>query len=86
MKMTAVLAEVASCVPALTPFVAKCHGTRPADVFFRMESEENRTTPSSSGGQQGDPKGPAMFCLALRPGLMRFREEFETEGVKASRT
>ena len=23
--------------------------------------------------------GPAMFCLALRPGLKRFREEFERE-------
>ena len=26
---------------------------------------------------------PAMFCLALRPGLKRFREEFEREGVEA---
>ena len=24
-----------------------------------------------------------MFCLALRPGLKRFREEFEREGVEA---
>ena len=24
-----------------------------------------------------------MFCLALRPGLKRFREEFEGEGVEA---
>ena len=80
------LAEVANCVPALTPFVAKRYGTRPADVFFRMDSGETRTIPCSSGVQQGDPMGPEMFCLALRPGLMRFREEFETEGVKASRT
>ncbi|CAN0514005.1 unnamed protein product [Laminaria digitata] len=27
--------------------------------------------------------GPAMFCLALRPGLKRFRQEFEGEGVEA---
>ena len=27
--------------------------------------------------------GPAMFCLALRPGLKRFREESEGEGVEA---
>ena len=27
--------------------------------------------------------GPAVFCLALRPGLKRFREEFEGEGVEA---
>ena len=26
---------------------------------------------------------PAIFCLALRPGLKRFREEFEGEGVEA---
>ncbi|CAN0569338.1 unnamed protein product, partial [Laminaria digitata] len=28
-KRTTVLKEVANCVPALTPSVAKCHGTRP---------------------------------------------------------
>ena len=27
--------------------------------------------------------GLAMFCLALRPELKRFREEFEREGVEA---
>ena len=27
--------------------------------------------------------GPAMFVLALRPGLKLFREEFEREGVEA---
>ncbi|CAN0409807.1 unnamed protein product, partial [Laminaria digitata] len=67
-KRTSVLEEVANCVPALTPSVAKCYGTRPcspADVFFRMDSEETRTIACSSGVQQGDPMGPAMFCLAL---------------------
>ena len=82
-KRKAVVAEAANCVPALTPFVAKCYGTRPADVFFRMESGETRTIACSSGVQQGDPMGPAMFCLALRPGVKRFREEFEGEGVEA---
>ena len=33
-KRTAMLAEAATCVPALTPFVAKCHGEMPAPVFF----------------------------------------------------
>ncbi|CAN0596235.1 unnamed protein product, partial [Laminaria digitata] len=37
----------------------------------------------SNGVQQGDPMGPAMFCLALRSGLKRFRQEFEGEGVEA---
>lgn len=26
--------------------------------------------------------GPALFCLAMRPGLRRYREEFEGEGVE----
>ena len=70
-------------MPALTPFVAKCYGTRPADVFFRMDSGETRTIACSSGVLQGDPMGPAMFCLTLRPGQKRFREEFEGGGVDA---
>ncbi|CAN0580079.1 unnamed protein product, partial [Laminaria digitata] len=82
-KRTAVLEEVANCVPALTPLVTKCYCTRPADVFFRMDSGETRTIACSSGVQQGDPMGPAMFCLALRTGLKRFRQKFEGEGVEA---
>ncbi|CAN0591994.1 unnamed protein product, partial [Laminaria digitata] len=66
-KRTAVLEEVANCVPALTPLVAKCYGTRPADVGDQCSC--------SSGVQREDPMGPAMFCLALRPGLKRFRQE-----------
>ena len=54
-KRKAVLAEAAHCVPALTTFVAKCYGTRPADVFFRMDSGETRTITCSSGVQQGEP-------------------------------
>ena len=68
----ALLAEVANCVPALTPLVAECYGTRPADVFFRMDSWETKTIACSSGVQRGDPMGPAMFYLALRPGLKSF--------------
>ncbi|CAM9612988.1 unnamed protein product, partial [Laminaria digitata] len=82
-KRTAVLKEVANCVPALTPSVAICYGTRPPDVFLPMDSEETRTISCSSGVQQGDTMGPALFCLALRPGLKRFRQEFEGEGVEA---
>ena len=67
---------MANCVPALTPLV-KCYGTRLADVFFRTDSRETSTIACSSGIQQGDLMGPAMFFLALRPGLKRFREGFE---------
>ena len=77
------LKEVANCVPALTPLVAKCYGTRPVDVFFPLDPGETRTIACSSGVQQGDPMGPAMLCLALRPGLKRFRQEFEGEGLGA---
>ena len=70
-------------MPALTLFWAKCYGTRPAGVFFRMDSGETRTIACSSGVQQGDLMEPAMFCLALRLELKRFREEFEREGVEA---
>ena len=48
---TAVLAEAATCVPALTPFVAKCYGERSATVFFQMVSGERRKIDCSSGVQ-----------------------------------
>ena len=67
-KRKAVLGEAANCVPALTLFVTKCYGTRLADVFFRMESEETRTIACSNGVQQGHPMGPAVFCLAYDQG------------------
>ena len=73
-KRTEVLEEVANYVPALTPLVSKCYDTRPADVLFRMDSGLTRTIACSSGVQQGDPMGPAVFCLALRPGLKQFRQ------------
>ncbi|CAN0290043.1 unnamed protein product, partial [Laminaria digitata] len=79
-KRAAVLEEVANCVPALTPSVAKCYGTRPCSLGG---SKETWTIACSSGVQQGDPMGPAMFCLALRPMLKRFRQELEGEGVEA---
>ena len=80
------LAEVANCVPALTPLVAKCYGTTPADEFFRMDSGEIRTIAYSSGVQHGYAMGPALFFLALRPGLERFREELRENEWKPSRT
>ncbi|CAN0329739.1 unnamed protein product, partial [Laminaria digitata] len=75
-KRTAVLEEVTNCVPALTPLVAKSYGTRPAD-------ERPGRSLALSGVQQADPMGPAMFSLALRPGLKRFRQEFGGEGEES---
>ena len=82
-KRTAVLAEVAICAPALTSFAAKCYGERSAPVFFQMESGERRKIECSSGAQQGDTMGPALFCIPLLPVLKRTRVEFESKGVGA---
>ena len=48
-KRTAMLAEAATFVPALTPVVAKCYGEMSAPVFFQMESGERRKIDCSSG-------------------------------------
>ena len=82
-KRTAMLAEAATCVPALTPFVAKCYGEMSAPVFFQMESGERPKIDCSSGVQQGDAMGPALFCMPLLPVLKRTRAEFEPRGVEA---
>ena len=39
-KRTAVHGEAATCVTALTPFIAKCYEETPAPVFFHMDSGE----------------------------------------------
>ena len=74
---------MANYVPALTPRMATCCGPRTADLCTRMDSGDTRAIACSSGVQPGGGMGPATFCLALRPGLKRFREEFEGEGVEA---
>ena len=82
-KRTAVLTEASTCVPALTPFVAKCYDERSAPVFFQMDPGERRKIDCSSGVQQGDAMGPALFCMPLLPVLKQTREEFEPKGVEA---
>ena len=82
-KRTAMLAEAATCVPALTPFVAKCFGEMSAPVFFHMQSGERRKIDCSSGVHQGDAMGPALFCMPFLPVLKRTRAEFEPRGVEA---
>ena len=70
-------------MPALTPLVAKCYGTRPADVFFsdglRGDQDDRLLQRCSAGG----PHSPAMFFLALQPEPARFREEFDGQGAEA---
>ena len=52
-------------------------------VFLQIDTGKTRTVACSNGVQQGEAMRPAMLCLALRPGLKRFREEFEVERIKA---
>ena len=82
-KRTAVLTGVGTCVPVLTPVVAKCYGERFAPMFFQMDSGERRKIDCSSGAPQGDAVGPALFCMPLLPVLNRTPEEFEPKGVEA---
>ena len=82
-KRTAMLAEAATYVPALTPFVAKCYGEMSVPVFFQMESGERRKIDCPSGVQQGDAMGPALYCMPLLAVLKRARAEFEPRGVEA---
>ena len=48
-----------------------------------MKSGERRKIDCSSGVQQGDAMGPALFCMPLLPVLKRTRAEFEPRGVEA---
>ena len=68
---------------AFTPFIAKGYGERPAPAFFQMDSGERRKIECSTGVQQGDAMGPALFCILLLPVLKRISEEFEPRGVEA---
>ena len=76
------LEQVTACTPALTGFVAKCYGERPASVFFQMDSGERAKLEYSLEVQQEDAMGPVLFCLPLRPVLARVREEYEWQGVE----
>lgn len=83
-KRTAVLAEVAICVPALSRFVDNCSGDISAPpVLFQIDSGERRKIDCSSRVQQGVATGPALVCIPLLSVLKRTREEFETRGVGA---
>ena len=78
--------QVAACTPALTGFVAKRYGERPASVFFQVDSGERTKLECYPEVQQGDAVGPALSCLPLLPVLTRVREEDESQGVKSMHT
>lgn len=64
------LAEAATCVPALTPLIAKCYGERPSPMFLprRIRGTGVRSTVPVEC-TQGDAMGPALSCMALLPVL-----------------
>ena len=77
------LEQVAASTPALTGFVARCYGERPAYVLFQIDSGERTKLECPRGVQQGGAMGTALFCLPLRPVVTRVQEEYESQGVEA---
>ena len=66
-KQMVVFTEAATCVPALTPFVAKSDGERSAPVFFQIDPGERRKIDCSSGCNKGTPWGRRCFaCRSCR--------------------
>ena len=51
------LVEEANCEPRLTPLVAKCYGTEPADVFCRMNSGKPGRSLAPAASNKGTPCG-----------------------------
>ena len=56
-RRTVVLAEVANCVTALMPLVAKCYGIRPADAFFRRTPGRPGRSPAPAVSSRVTPWG-----------------------------
>lgn len=79
----AVLGEAATCVPALTPFVAKCYGEISVSMLFQMELGERRNIDCSIGVQQGDAMRSLLFCMQLPSVLKRTQTQVESRGVEA---
>lgn len=84
-RRTAVLVEATTCVPALTPFVAKCYDEISASVFFQMDSGEGREFACSGGVQQGNAMGPALSCMSLLSLLKRAPRGVRAKGCRSVR-
>lgn len=76
------LKQLATRVPGIAPFVAKCYGRTPAEVFYHMKCGERRTILWETGVYQRDALGPVLFCMLLGTRLAKTRERFEPLGVE----
>lgn len=72
-NITAVLAGVATYLPSLTPFAAKCYVPRETTVVCILSDgfRGHRTVACSIGIQQRSPAGPAIFRIMLQPWFFR---------------
>lgn len=58
--------------PSILPFISYCYSLSP----LLFVSQSSTIIESLNGTQQGDPLGPLLFCLAIRPLLESFSKNF----------
>ena len=72
---TSMLGAVARWMPELMPYALWAYGSK-TPLLFKGAFDKLW---SSTGVQQGDPLGPLLFCLGLKPLIDRIDEEFAGE-------
>ena len=77
---THMLEELRHHIPQASSFVEFCYSSRPAPPILRLE---HHSITSEAGVQQGDPLGPLLFALTLKPVIHRIADEVATLGMNA---
>ena len=70
--------EVESHLPQISLWVRYCYGEEREPILWT----NNIHIRSHAGVQQGDPLGPLLFCLALRPVLEELRKRMDIESFQ----